>query len=542
MLVIRLLDAAHPELAFESTVISTEGDMDKTSPLTVIGGRGVFTSALQHRLVSGDIDLAVHAAKDVPSLSPTGVEIAAFPDREDPRDALISRHGQSLFELPASPVIGTSSRRRAAQIQALRPDAVIRELRGNIDTRLRKAMSDEYDAIVLAVAGVTRMGWADRITEVLAVEHFTPAPAQGAIAVEARSGTASDIAKLIDVSHVSEAVRFERRFLRAVGGGCTTPIGAYARRTASGLTLDAMLADESGTRLVREKLEFDADRTDIHDIHDRIDELATRMLRDTRTTWTSGKPVESEKIPMVLMTGSLSQIQPLQVELQYRGFATAHLETIRIEPPLRPVAEAGIGSADWVVITSPNAIPFVAGVVAGLKLGGARVAVVGRRTAAVAEAHGTDVDLVDHNGAESLANLMIALGVGGSSVVQFGSSLVRPVLADRLREAGANVEVIEAYRTVPLDSVEPADLELILNGGINAVTVASPSAVTSLRTLLGAGIVALSGASFVAIGETTAKALRQHELPVHEIATSPSAAAFADAVSRSVGAGMEVKP
>ena len=182
----QLLAEKHPDQQPDLVVIKPEGDIDKHSSLRQIGGRGVFTSALQQRMLANEIDAAVHSCKDLPSLAPHGIAIAAFPQREDSRDALISRHGVGLEELPANPVIGTSSRRRSAQILQVRPDADIRELRGNIDTRLRKGESDEFDAVILAAAGLKRMGWDDRITTLLPVDVSCPAPGQGALAIETR--------------------------------------------------------------------------------------------------------------------------------------------------------------------------------------------------------------------------------------------------------------------------------------------------------------------------------------------------------------------
>ncbi|MEJ7840052.1 MAG: hydroxymethylbilane synthase [Thermomicrobiales bacterium] len=532
-MVIRLLQIAHPDLTFSQSIVSTEGDRDKTSPLTMIGGRGVFTSALQERLLSGDIDLAVHSAKDVPSISPSGLEIAAFPDREDPRDALISRHGVSLQELPRQPVIGTSSRRRAVQILALRPDAIIRELRGNIDTRLRKAESHEYDAIILAVAGVTRMGWTDRITEFLDVERFTPSPAQGAIAVEARIGDVADIALAIDQRHVSNAVRLERRFLRAVGGGCTTPIGAHARATPSGMVLHAMLADDRGDRLVRDRIELNPLTSD-----DAIDQLAAQMLSDTRLQW-STHGVKPERQPVtVLMTGSSLQVHGLASELERRGFETLHLETIRIGAPTTSVADLIPRATDWVVITSPNAEPYVRASLIGLVESGARLAVVGQRTASAIQRHGLVPDVIGEGGASSLADQLIDRGIDGATVVAMVSDRAHSELADRLQGAGASVQVIEAYRTVPVASADRELIDRIESGVCSVVTLASPSAVESLKHLLGSTLAALSGASFVAIGETTAKAMRDHDLPVHAIAQSPTAESFADAIMTSLGSSI----
>ena len=229
-MVVHLLSRLFPASTVRTEIVRTEGDVDKVSPLTLIGGRGVFTSALQRALLDGQIDAAVHSAKDLPSLEPPGIEIAAFPERADPRDVVVSRHGVGLADLPREPVIGTSSRRRAAQVRALRPDARVVELRGNVDTRLRKALDTELDAVILAAAGVARMDWSDRITAYLPVDQFTPAPGQGALAVETRRAPdpTATMVRAINDGGLAVAVAMERAFLRGVGGGCTTPIGAYA--------------------------------------------------------------------------------------------------------------------------------------------------------------------------------------------------------------------------------------------------------------------------------------------------------------------------
>lgn len=175
----RALERGYPSLQFTIEIIQSEGDLDKESSLTDIGGRGVFTSALQRALLAGRIDMAVHSTKDLPTLSPEGLAISAFTAREDPRDVLVSRHGLGMDALPPNPIIGTSSQRRAAQVRQLRPDARITDLRGNIDTRLHKATADPYDAVILAAAGLVRMGWQDRITEYLPVDRFTLHRARG---------------------------------------------------------------------------------------------------------------------------------------------------------------------------------------------------------------------------------------------------------------------------------------------------------------------------------------------------------------------------
>src|SRR5918995_216758 len=164
--------------------------------LAQIGGRGVFTNAIEAAILRGEVDAAIHSAKDLPSAVHPAVPIVAYPDRDDPRDVLISRHGTTLELLPPQPVIGTSSRRREVQILRLRPDARVVNIRGNIDTRLRKAEGPTFDGIVLAAAGIRRMGWQDRISETFPVERVVPSPGQGAIAIQARAG--SDAAALLE--------------------------------------------------------------------------------------------------------------------------------------------------------------------------------------------------------------------------------------------------------------------------------------------------------------------------------------------------------
>jgi hydroxymethylbilane synthase len=526
-----LLAAAHPDHTFAPEVIRTEGDADQTSPLTQIGGRGVFTSALQEKLAAGEIDLAVHSAKDVPSLEPSGLRLAAFPDREDPRDALISRHGVGLDGLPPNPVIGTSSRRRAVQILAIRPDAVIRELRGNIDTRLRKAQAGEYDAIVLAVAGVTRMGWTDAITEPLAIERFTPAPAQGAIAVETRNDDVFELVHAIDVSAVSAAVGIERAFLRGVGGGCTTPIGAHAVIDGDEATLFAMLCDDDGTRLVREKVRLL--------LHEQVEtdafHIARRMQRELQPLFTPGRVAESLEGKTVLVTGSPSHAASLTSTLESLKANVVILETFRILPPEVEPDAVTVGPCDWVVITSANAFPHADNAAKLLITGGAKLAVVGKRTAGAARKHGLQPDLVGGSDGAALAEELIRHGVAGKRMVMLVSDLAAGTLPDLLRDAGANVDVVTAYHNVAHDGMSDEIATLIANGGIDIVTFSSPSAVRGFAKVASRYLAAMSGASFVALGATTVDAMHEHGLPVHELADRPDVAGLVAAILRSTG-------
>lgn len=251
-LVVERLESQHPNLRCDVEVISTQGDRDKQTPLSVIGGQGVFIKELEAAILSGEVDCAVHSLKDLPSVLPNNLILAAILDRNDPRDVLISRHPGGLNGLPEGSKVGTSSRRRVAQLQEIRPDLVARELRGNVDTRLSKVLAAEnpnYDAAILAAAGVLRMERHDQIAEFLDVGTFIPAPGQAALAVECRDDDLATRALLAAVhdDETAKLVAVERAFLRGVGGGCRSPIGAYAERAGANVRLRAMFASEDLT-------------------------------------------------------------------------------------------------------------------------------------------------------------------------------------------------------------------------------------------------------------------------------------------------------
>lgn len=248
------LQHANPGLSISIQTFQTTGDRVTDAPLMSFGGQGVFVKELERALLAGEIDLAVHSLKDLPTLIPEGLLIAATPERADVRDALISRHGIPLAALPIGAGIATSSPRRRAQLLAFRPDLRLSEIRGNIDTRLRKlADSADTDALILACAGLDRMGWGDRITERLSCDVCMPAPGQAALGLETRSDDPQLIACVRLINHLptEQAVTAERAFLRQIGGGCHTPVGAWARTSADTLIMDGVLAAADGAWLTR---------------------------------------------------------------------------------------------------------------------------------------------------------------------------------------------------------------------------------------------------------------------------------------------------
>ncbi len=233
----------------EIVIIRTTGDKILDVPLARIGGKGLFTKEIEESLLAGDIDLAVHSLKDLPTTLPEGLVIAAMPQREDPRDVLV---GASLASLPEGARIGTGSLRRSAQLRALRPDLQVLDIRGNVDTRIRKLEEGQYDALVMASAGLTRLGMQSKIGEYLDPRQFLPAVAQGALAIETRSGgEAWRIASTLHDPHAAAAVTAERSLLEHLGGGCQVPLGAYATTDGDELRLHALVVSPNGKQQIR---------------------------------------------------------------------------------------------------------------------------------------------------------------------------------------------------------------------------------------------------------------------------------------------------
>ena len=242
-------------------IITTSGDV-KTDPLSVIGGKGVFTKELEDALFDRRIDLAVHSLKDLPTILPEGVTIAAICKREDPRDALVlgQRAGNvgdaSIGSLPEKAIVGTSSPRRLAQLKHLRNDLVFADLRGNVDTRLRKLDEGQYDVLVLACAGLRRLGLENRISAAIPGEQMLPSPGQGALAIETRieDREITDALGRLDNKFTRLACTAERAFLRSLGGGCQLPIAAYASVRDKTIKLDGLVADTQGKKIVRDRI------------------------------------------------------------------------------------------------------------------------------------------------------------------------------------------------------------------------------------------------------------------------------------------------
>jgi len=247
------LGRAHPNVTFDEKQVVTTGDKIQDRPLADIGGKGLFVKEIEEALLAREADFAVHSIKDVPAQLPPGLALVCIPKREDPRDVLVApRHGK-LASLPPGAKVGTSSLHRAISLHITRPDLTIVPLRGNVDTRLRKVDAGECDAIVLARAGLVRLGLADRGTDVLEPDISLPAVGQGALGIEARADDAATRALLAVLHDAATAVcvQAERGVMRALGGDCHTPLAAHAHRDGGDIVLDAFVAEPDGSRLRR---------------------------------------------------------------------------------------------------------------------------------------------------------------------------------------------------------------------------------------------------------------------------------------------------
>ena len=244
-----------PDKCFEIVKVSTHGDRNRAVSMGELPGVGFFVKEIEAALMAGEADIAVHSLKDVPAELPLEFTLAAVPEREDPRDVLVSR-GQSLQELPAGATVGSDSLRRAFQIKARRPDVVVRSIRGNIETRIKAVEEGRVDAVILAAAGLHRLALTDRVTQYLPLTEFMPPPGQAALGVEVRRDDDSSIriASAVDHRPTRLAVTAERSFLKRLGGGCRAPIAALGTVEGDVLTLRGMVADESGTKILSRSL------------------------------------------------------------------------------------------------------------------------------------------------------------------------------------------------------------------------------------------------------------------------------------------------
>jgi hydroxymethylbilane synthase len=530
--VIELLQSAWPGLACEVTPIVTSGDRSQSNgvPLPAIGGKGLFTAELEEALRAREIDLAVHSLKDLPTEEPDGIVLGAVCLREDARDCLVTREGRTLAQLPAGAVVGTSSLRRAAQLKAVRPDLEVRSIRGNVDTRVRKVREGEYDAALLAAAGIRRLGLEDAVTEWLEPASMLPAPGQGALAVQCRAGDEPVLALLAaieDPETRSEATA-ERAFLRALGAGCTAPVGAHATATDPGhVRLQALVASVDGAEVVRVSGEGPAEEVGETLARDVLSAGADRILDVIR----AGGPLAGRRI---VLTRPRRQAGALASALAARGATVVEVPLVEIAPledmSALDAALASIQGYDWIIFTSANGVAAVADRLGARRPPTTRVAAVGPATADAVARLGVEPAFVP----DVFAAEEIAAGLGpiaGSRILVPQADIAPSDLAVELRARGAGVEAVAAYRTLPREptSDEVAEVER----GADAIVIASGSAARSLAASPLRD--AIGRALLVCIGPKTAAAARAVGLPVGLVADEATAEGIIEALMSHFG-------
>lgn len=508
-------------------IIRTTGDKITDVPLAKVGGKGLFTKEIEEALIEGRIDLAVHSLKDLPTELPRGLTLAAVPEREEPADALV---GARLADLPPGACVGTSSLRRAAQLRALRPDLVIENIRGNLDTRLRKLDEGQYHAILLAAAGLRRLGWADRIAELLTPDQMVPAVGQGALAIETRDhGPAFDLCRVLDHAPARAAVTAERALLAGLGGGCQVPIGAHAIVDADGLLyLRAVVAHPDGHTILRHETSGPAGEAR------QLGETCARVLLDAgarvilRQVYGDAPPLAGLRI---LNTRTADQAAPLSQKLRTLGAEVVELPAIELEP--LDFEPAAADAFDWIVFTSANAVRYYWRA-APVRPAAAKICAIGPATAAALDALGHKADLVaEQHRAEGVAAALAAAGIEGKRVLLPAALATRDVLPRELGAMGARVTTLPVYRNIVPAGLEAAAQALFAKGARpHWVVFASPSAVKNLLAAVGRD--AFEGVRIAVIGPVTAEAARKHGITVDVEPAISTAESLADALAEFV--------
>jgi len=516
-----------PQHEFVLTPMTTHADRHKSMRLSEASREGVFVKELEHALLEGRAELAVHSAKDLPTLPAPPLTIAAFLPRADARDALIARQPTLLSSLPTGTRIGTGSPRRVAQIAAVRPDLQAVDIRGNVDTRLRRLHEGVVDALILAAAGLLRLGRLSEAHQLLPFDVMLPAPGQGALALQALDGSeAARLAGQIDDRATSRAVNAERALLRRLGGGCLSAIGAYAQVDGDQLVLDAVVLAEDGRRVLRARARGD-DTQVVEEVSRRLEaEGAGGLLRATP----SASPLGGLR---VMVTRADEQSAALARALEAEGAAVVVCPVLVIDPIEVEPGRLQLDRYDWLVLTSANGVDrlFQLGSLAERGFPAhIKVAAIGPQTAARLSEDGVNAAIVpERYVAEGLADALTQVIAPGARVLLARAAGARDVLPQRLRDHGAEVDVVETYRTLA-----PAGLRQRLAERLPGVDMVTFTSSSTVRHFVDALDGALSSAVLVAcIGPITAQTASDLGLRVDIIAQEYTTRGLVDAIVRS---------
>jgi hydroxymethylbilane synthase len=498
----------------EIEIIRTTGDRVTDVPLARAGGKGLFTKEIEEALLDGRIHLAVHSLKDLPTTLPAGLVVAAIPERESALDALV---GRTLDELAPCARVGTSSPRRAAQLRRLRPDLRVENVRGNLDTRLRKLDEGQFDAILLAAAGLRRLGCAERIGEELDPLKMCPAVGQGALAIETRAeGEALRVCAQLDHAPTRAAVTAERALLGALGGGCQVPIGAYAVAEGGRLRLRAVVCDVKGTRQIETECEAA--------VSDAL-ELGRRAAADllARGAGALLGPLAGQR---VLVTRAAAQAEPLTAALNAAGAVVIELPMLAFEP--LPFVLPDWAAYDWAIFTSANGVEhFFARVVPRR---GPRICAIGEATADALRAHGLTAELVPGRAVgEGVLQALADVPMADVRVLLVRAEQARDVIVDGLRERGARLDVLPVYRTVAPPELDQKVAEIWATARPDWVTLTSGSVLRNL--LSAAGAERLREVKLATLGPVTAAEVRRAGLTVAAEADAATVEALVAAIA-----------
>ena len=516
-----------PNLTCEFVHHVTQGDKRLDRPLPEIGGKGLFTAELEDALRRGEIDIAVHSLKDLPVEDAPDLTIGAILSREDTRDVLVSRERWTLATLPQGAVVGTSSLRRQAQLLALRPDLQVRSIRGNVDTRIRKVMSGDYDAAILAGAGLVRLGLTEHILEWLPLDLMLPAPGQGALAVQCRANDPGvhELLAAIHDPHAATATLTERRLLFRLGGGCSAPVGARAEIAGDQISLVARVASKDGQQV------FNA-RGSGNDPDQVAEQVARALLGQgarvalSRELPQSTLPLAGKRIAVTRPARSAGEARDeLAVKLAQMGAEAVELPLIRLVPMVDPAQLAQVieqlPQYAWIIFTSANAVDHLFAAVETHDLqpqwSQTHLAAVGPATRATLVARGLTVSTMPEQYLGS--EVIEALGdVAGKRILLPRSAQGSGALPDELRERGALVDEIALYtpEEVPLDEQAQAQF-----ASVDVITFASGSAVRAFANAMqrNSRLAEIGKHVVVAcIGPSTAEAAHVEGLPVHIVA------------------------
>jgi hydroxymethylbilane synthase len=539
--VIELLEAAWHALECETRTFTTRGDETLDKPLPQIGGKGLFTQELEDALRHGEIDAAVHSLKDLPVEEAPGLTVGAIAARADAGDCLVARNGWTLESLPRGAVVGTSSIRRQAQLLAARPDLEVRSIRGNVETRVRKVTEGQYDAAVLARAGLERLGLDDHVTDRFDPGVMLPAPGQGALAVQCR-GDDDDTLELlsaIEEPALRAVVTAERKFLEGLGGGCSAPVGAYARTKEQSppwsIDIDAVVGSPDGSRMIRvKKRGDDPARLGAEAAREAIDRGAGELLAEV-------KAADGERLwgKRVVVTRSREQSMEFCDKLSAVGARPVMIPAIRIVPvedesPI-DAALTAFPEYNWVVFTSVNGVEMFWKYLARRESGSAvfdrvNVAAVGTATARGLRDRGVAPEFVPQNfvASEIAAELH---DVTGKRICLLRAEVAGRELPEILRSRGAIVDEVAVYRNVPADIDGEALAEL--ERGVDIVTLTSGSTARNFVAALknAAGLERLLvDLRFACIGPVTAEAARELNLDVAVVAEVHTSDGLLDAL------------